>query len=419
MNAIPFLTCPGRELHVCLILHASRSNNLGVGALTVAQVDVLRGLGVELHLNLKITLLDWHDSGEPCVSGDDITIVPVRGKDLLTRSGAYAHLEAADMVLDIGAGDSFADIYGTKRLKRVFWLKYLTHLAKTPLFLAPQTYGPFTNPMSRALARASLNMSALIYARDEASVAHLREIGVKRDVVVASDVALRLRKEDGDQFKLQPSQRPRVGLNVSGLMMSGGYSGADQFGLSVDYPALMELLIARLLAHPEQPELHLIPHVICPDMPVEDDMAALRALQKIHPSVRIAPAFRTPSEAKSYISAMSYMVGSRMHACIAALSTGVAVMPLAYSRKFSGLFGALGYAHGADCRTMALDEIVEMVMDGFAHRAVLAKDASAATREGLSRLTPYEEGLRGMMDALARVKQRPATQSMAGQLTPV
>jgi len=399
MNAIPFLTRPGRELHICLILHASRSNNLGVGALTVAQVDVLRGLGVELQLNLTITLLDWHDSGEPCVSGDDITIVPIRGKDLLTRSGAYAHLEAADMVLDIGAGDSFADIYGTKRLKRVFWLKYLTHLAKTPLLLAPQTYGPFTNPMSRALARTSLNMSALIYARDEASVAHLRDIGVKRDVVVASDVALRLRKEDGDQFKLQPSQRPRVGLNVSG--------------------ALMERLIARLLAHPEQPELHLIPHVICPDMPVEDDMAALRALQKIHPSVRIAPAFRTPSEAKSYISAMSYMVGSRMHACIAALSTGVAVMPLAYSRKFSGLFGALGYAHGADCRTMALDEIVDIVMDGFAHRAVLAKDAKAATRRGLSRLTPYEEGLRGMMDALARLKQRPATQSMAGQLTPV
>ncbi len=415
MNAIPFLTRPRRDLRVCLILHASRSNNLGVGALSVAQVDVLRGLAIELHLNLSITLLDWHDDGAACVSGDDITIIPIRGKDLLTRSGAYAHLEAADIVLDIGAGDSFADIYGTRRLKRVFWLKYLTHLAGTPLVLAPQTFGPFTNPVSRALARASINMSALVCARDKASVAHLREIGVGRDVVVASDVALRLRKEGG----MPVVERPRVGLNVSGLMMSGGYQGTNQFGLSVDYPALMERLIAGFLAHPKQPEVHLIPHVICPDMPVEDDMAALRALKEHFPSVHVAPAFATPSQAKGYISEMSFMAGSRMHACIAALSSGVAVVPLAYSRKFSGLFGALGYAHVADCRTMSSETITNAVMDGFELRSVLAKDARAAALEGLARLAAYEDGLRGLMDTLARTMQKPATQGAAGQLTPV
>ncbi len=415
MNAIPFLTRPRRDLNVCLILHASRSNNLGVGALTVAQVDLLRGLAIELHLSLSITLLDWHDDGAPCVSGDDIEIVPIRGKDLMTRSGAYRYLERADLVLDIGAGDSFADIYGTRRMKRVLWLKYLTHLAGTPLVLAPQTYGPFTNPVSRGLARASLNMSALVCARDKASVAHLRDIGVRRDVVVASDVALRMRKTEAN---LPPAKRPRVGLNVSGLMMSGGYNGANQFGLSVDYPALMDRVIAELLAHPEQPELHLIPHVICPDMPVEDDVAAMRALQEDHPSVHLAPAFDTPSEAKGYISEMSYMVGSRMHACIAALSTGVAVMPLAYSRKFSGLFGALGYGHGVDCTVMCADAIAEAVIDGFERRSVLANDAQAATQEGLARLEAYEDGLREIMDALGWVKGMPATQRATGQLTP-
>jgi len=376
MNAIPFLTRPRRDLNVCLILHASRSNNLGVGALTVAQVDLLRGLAIELHLNLSITLLDWHDDGAPCV---------------------------------------FADIYGTKRMKRVLWLKYLTHLAGTSLVLAPQTYGPFTNPVSRGLARASLNMSALVCARDKASVAHLRDIGLTRDVIVASDVALRMRKVE---TRLPPATRPRVGLNVSGLMMSGGYHGTNQFGLSVDYPALMDRVISALLAHPEQPEVHLIPHVICPDMPVEDDVAALRALAEDHPDVHLAPAFETPSEAKGYISEMSYMVGSRMHACIAALSTGVAVMPLAYSRKFSGLFGALGYGHGADCTVMDADAIVGAVMDGFAFRPVLAKDAKAATQEGLARLAAYEDALREIMDALGRVKGMPATQRAAGQLTP-
>jgi polysaccharide pyruvyl transferase WcaK-like protein len=395
MNAIPFLTRPRRDLNVCLILHASRSNNLGVGALTVAQVDLLRGLAIELHLSLSIALLDWHDDGAPCVSGDDI--------------------ERAELVLDIGAGDSFADIYGTKRMKRVLWLKYLTHLAGTPLVLAPQTYGPFTNPVSRGLARGSLNMSALVCARDKASVAHLRDIGLTRDVIVASDVALRMPKTE---TRLPPAKRPRVGLNVSGLMMSGGYHGANQFGLSVDYPALMDRMISTLLAHPEQPEVHLIPHVICPDMPVEDDVAAMRTLAEDHPGVQLAPAFKTPSEAKGYISEMSYMVGSRMHACIAALSTGVAVIPLAYSRKFSGLFGALGYGHGADCTVMSAEAIVEAVIDGFERRSVLANEAKAATQEGLARLAAYEDGLREIMDALGRVTGVPATQRATGQLTP-
>ena len=53
--------------------------------------------------------------------------------------------------IDIGVGDSFADIYGSSRLVRIFILKFLTHLARTPLVMAPQTIGPFTKPLSLSL----------------------------------------------------------------------------------------------------------------------------------------------------------------------------------------------------------------------------------------------------------------------------
>lgn len=399
-------------LHIALILHATRSENLGVGALTVSQVDIIRRLACQLGTDLKITILDWADQGEPCVTGPDIAPIALTGRQLIDPRGAFAALRTADLVLDIGAGDSFADIYGGKRLRRVMWLKFLCHLARRKLVLAPQTYGPFSKPFSRLLAAATLSRSALVCARDEASVMHLRELGVSRQVIVASDVALRLPRAATPLS----GKRPKVGINVSGLLMAGGYAGRNDFGLSVDYPKLIRRLIDAFLSHSEQPEVHLIGHVICPDTPVEDDMAALRALHKDYPMTRLAPAFETPSEAKGYISQMSFFAGARMHACIAAFSSGVAVLPMAYSRKFEGLFGALGYRWCADLRKHSEDQIFRLMVEGYEARQSWADEARHACNEGLERLGRYESALADLMSDALDAKMKPATGEPAAGL---
>lgn len=61
------------------------------------------------------------------------------------------------------------------------------------------------------------------------------------------------------------------------------------------------------------------------------------------PGSVLAPAFASPSEAKSYIAGMDFFMGARMHACITALLSGVPVVPMAYSLKFEGLFGSLDW----------------------------------------------------------------------------
>ncbi len=397
-------------INICFTLHASSSTNLGVGALTVAQVDLVRSISRQLGVPIHMTLLDWKDAGAACVCGDDISIVRLSGRDLLHPAGAWAHLRHADLVLDIGAGDSFADTYGGKRLRRIFLLKMLAHLARRPLVLAPQTLGPFTHPLSRLLAKISMTQSAAIFSRDKVSATHLKDMGVKAPVGVASDVALRL---EASTVKRR-SARPAVGINVSGLLMSGGYSATNQFGLNLDYPSLVRALIGAFLAHPDQPDVHLIPHVIAPDAPVEDDMAAALALHEEFPKTRVAPAFETPSAAKGYIANMGFFTGARMHACIAALSSGVAVVPLAYSRKFAGLFGALGYDFVADCRTHQQLAIIEMIMLGYENRAELAAQATTATECGVARLQLYDEALSALVSKLAHAKEQPATRRAAG-----
>ena len=385
-------------LRIALIFHSTCSDNLGVGALTVSQVDILRRAAAALGTDLRIRVIDWKDPRPPYVTGPEIEIHPIRARDIL-KPWKYARLIAGqDMVIDAGGGDSFADIYGGGRLQRMLAMRYIAHALRRPLVMSPQTIGPFRGALARRAAGLSLRACRIVSVRDVPSAEMARAMG-RRDVVLASDMALRLPHDP-------PAPRdqggpPRVGINVSGLLMSGGYTRNNMFGLSLDYPALMRALIADFQA--EEAEVHLVAHVISEKHAVEDDMTACRALAAEFPGTVVAPAFPDPSAAKSYIAGMDFFIGARMHACIAAFSAGVPVVPMAYSRKFAGLFGSLGYGHTVDCTTQDDATIRAAVRAAFAGRAALAGEIDLARAEGLARLDRYEVALRDLMaERLAR-----------------
>ena len=379
-------------LTVSLILHSSKSPNLGVGALSISEVAILRDIAARLDTELRIEILDWADTAEPYVTGSDITVRDMTGKIMRSPSGYYSYVRNSDLVIDIGGGDSFADIYGPQRLRTMFWLKYVAHIAGTPLVLGPQTYGPFTKTWSKLFTRGTLKRSVVVASRDQKSTKIAREIAPGIEVIEASDVALRLPYDP--PAPRAPGGKPRVGLNVSGLLMGGGYTGKNMFGLKADYAATIRDLIARLRAHPEAPEIHLVSHVITADYAsVENDQRAADDLQKEFPDLIVAPVFRGPSEAKSYIAGLDFFAGARMHACIAAFSSGVPVVPMAYSRKFEGLFGTLGYKRTVDCTTETSETIIAAVLDGFEARASLAEEMKPALAQGLEKLGRYETAL--------------------------
>lgn len=379
------------EIQILLIFHSTRSNNLGVGALTVSEIEVIRTAAARSGRQVHINVLDWKEDRAPYLAGPDISVRDVAGRYMFSPFGYFADARRADIVIDIGAGDSFADIYGRRRLSRIFLLKFLTHIAGTPLVVAPQTIGPFNRPVSKLLARMTLNRSSVLCTRDRKSTECLREIGVTRPVIEASDVALRLPYAEP---AVRPPGRPRVGINVSGLLMNGGYDRRNMFGLSLDYPGLMARIVTSFLEHPEKPEVHLVPHVIVEERgAVEDDLTACTKLAEGKPGVIVAPRFRSPSEAKTYIAGLDFFAGARMHACIAAFSSGVAVVPMAYSRKFAGLFGSLGYTRTVDCTGQDEATILSAVIDGFSNRALLAAEARSALSVGRQKLAVYEDAL--------------------------
>jgi polysaccharide pyruvyl transferase WcaK-like protein len=389
------MTDTPRALKVMLIFHSTRSNNLGVGALTVSEIAIVRAAAARAGRKVMIDVIDWKEDRAPYLSGPDIRVREIGGRYILNPIGYLADARRADLVIDIGAGDSFADIYGRRRLTRMFVMKFLTHLARTPLIVAPQTIGPFEHRLSRWLARQTLTRSAVVATRDRMSTDCVRQIGVTRPVVEASDVALRLPYDTPPPRQPGP---PRVGINVSGLLMAGGYTGKNMFGLTLDYPALMAAMVRGFLDHPEGCEVHLVPHVIVDEAGSrEDDYSASETLAGRFPGVRLAPRFRSPSEAKSFIAGMDFFTGARMHSCIAAFSSGVPVVPMAYSRKFAGLFGSMGFDHTVDCTAAGEAEILGRVMAAFEARAAIAAEARDALGRGLKALQAYEDALAGIM----------------------
>ncbi len=388
---------PG-EIAIGLLWHSANSGNLGVGALTVGNISLIRDAAQRAAVRPRFTIIGSRDAGARYVTGDDIETLTIDTRSLLSPSGYWRTLGTLDCVLDIGAGDSFADIYGAKRFGFLWLTKAMALARGVPLVLSPQTIGPFTRQPWRALAAFVMRRAKAIVARDPLSFAVAQELAPATRTVQSVDVAFALpyaaREWDSD--------RVDVGINVSGLLFNRGYSGANEFGMEIDYPALNRRLIAALTARADV-RVHLICHVNARHMPADDDGRVADLLAAEFPQAIRVPDFASPGEAKSYISGLDLLIAGRMHACIAAFSIGVPVVPVAYSRKFSGLFdGVLGYPHSVPVKGMNTDAALAYLLDRFEHRDELRASVAAGNMVVADALARYGAELDRLFGSLAR-----------------
>lgn len=382
-----------KTLRIGLLWHATAAGNLGVGALSVGNIALVRAAAARVGAAPRFVIIGARENGVPYIP--DIDVRAITGRYMASPAGYLADLARLDILIDIGAGDSFADIYSDKRFAYIITTKALAIARGKPLILAPQTIGPFTRQPHTRLAAWACNRAAVVFARDPLSMAVLKKLSPGADARQVIDVAFAL------PFDPPPARDPaitRVGLNVSGLLMSGGYAGGNEYGLSIDYPALTRRLIAAFLAMPHT-EVHLVPHVYAPGLPRDDDGAAADALHAEFPATRRHPDFASPSAAKSFIAGLDFLIGARMHATIAAYSAGVPVIPISYSRKFEGLYGGLDYPWLVPAKGMTTEQALAFILDAFARRSEVAAD--------IARGAPViEAGLEAYTAELARQFER-------------
>jgi colanic acid/amylovoran biosynthesis protein len=386
-----------RTLRVGLAWHAVNAGNLGVGALTLGNIALARVAAARAGVALQFCVFAPRDAAPTYVTGADITTRTIDGRFMVAPGGYWAALGRLDTMLDIGAGDSFTDIYPGKRFAYLLATKAMALLRGVPLILSPQTIGPFSRQPYTALAAAAMARAAHVFARDPLSFAVARQMAPDARLTQTIDVAFAMPFEQA----AAGHDGLRIGVNVSGLLYSGGYTGANELGLALDYRGFTHALIEALLARPGV-QVELICHVNAPDRPNDDDGAVADALKARYPALLRIADFASPIAAKSHISGLDFLIGARMHATIAAFSTGVPVVPISYSRKFEGLFGSLGYPWLVNAKTADTAPALAFVLNAIDKRAMLATDITRGRGEVADLLEPYIAALAEHFAGLAR-----------------
>ncbi len=277
---------------------------------------------------------------------------------LRSHAGADA-LMNSQVALDLSAGDSFTDLYGWQRFLAVLEPKLMAIRHGIPLVLLPQTIGPFQSPKAQQLATQVLRGAHQVWARDEQSFELLQQMVGKSATPVqlhkGVDLAFLLEPEAPKELPSEIQHwlssrdgdgQPIIGINVSGLVYNDPQSAKVQFGLRTDYrQVLVEFLRWCIRSTPAK--VILIPHVLTQPGSRESDFDAAKALLDAVPAnvaerVSILPPDYTAAELKWLIAQLDWFCGTRMHSTIAALSSGVPTVSLAYSMKTQGVFAQCG-----------------------------------------------------------------------------
>jgi polysaccharide pyruvyl transferase WcaK-like protein len=322
---------------------------------------------------------------------------------------AAAGLRAATVVFDISGGDSFTDLYGPHRFATVIEPKELCLELGRPLVLLPQTYGPFRSDASRARVRRVLSGIDQAWSRDDDSHAALVELA--RDDVDPS----RLRRGVDLAFALPAASEtaidpgllewldrdPVAGLNVSGLVMTD--TDDRRFGLGYDYRATVTELLARLTA---ETNVLLVPHVIGGPGADDSDPPVLEELHTSLPAdiagrVRIAPAYTNPQTVKAMISQLDWFCGTRMHATVASLSSGVPSAALAYSQKTLGVFATCGQADQVVNPSDSTADAIERVWESYLDRDRIGRELATSVPDVVTR---SRDQFRQILDGIVPLK---------------
>ena len=340
-----------KKINVVLLSHYYKDNNLGCVALSICNLQLIERAAKEAGIPVNFIIyvnekqphlsLDYIDSSyEYRVYSSSKQSVKHPIKLLTTNI-----FNDCDVAFNLCAGDGFTDIYGFGRVLSESYMTVIANKKGVHMVLAPQTIGPFDKSLNKKIAKNVMKRCDYIFTRDEQSTIFCGSLGFKYPIVnEVIDVAFALPFQPIDQ----EHDCENIGLNVSGLLYQGGYNHDNYFNLSFSYKEYVDKLIKVLVEKGKR--VHLISHVITQDGSIEDDFKICKEIADCNKNVVLMPRRESPIEVKNYIAGMDVFIGARMHSTIGAFSAGIPVIPVAYSRKFNGLFNTLKYPYYIDAK---------------------------------------------------------------------
>ncbi|WP_373048210.1 polysaccharide pyruvyl transferase family protein [Vulgatibacter sp.] len=225
---------------------------------------------------------------------------------------------------------------------RILEFELILALGK-PLVLFTQSLGPFRKRLYRRRLRRIFERAALVLLRDERSLGHLRDLGVRSDRLhVVPDAVFALADDErlraAEAAQLPAGERLRVAISVRDWPYIGEAMERYEAGIG----ALATHVVDRLGGE-------VIFVSTCQgvaDYWTDDSRTAVRIAERlpahVRASVEVDRGFHDRRALGALFASCDLVVATRMHAAILALCAGVPVLPIAYEFKTEEVFRSLG-----------------------------------------------------------------------------
>lgn len=259
----------------------------------------------------------------------------------------YDGLSSSDAVVDI-SGYAYGDPWGSGPARVTAMAAEFCAAHCKPYLFFPQAWGPFESaPVRMACARAC-RAASIVTARDAVSQEYLKQLpGLPPECIVrVPDIAFRFTGASPEtgiavlrQLGLPVGSRPIVGVapNMKVYVRTPGTAGGNRYVL-----VLAE--ICRMLRRAGAAVILLPHHLIQAETGTVDDrmLCSLVEGRVRDPAVIAWTDCPTAPVIKSVIGQLDLLVGSRFHALVAALSSGVPAFALGWSHKYVELLRPFG-----------------------------------------------------------------------------
>ena len=269
-----------KKINVGIIWANPYNGNLGVSALAYSSLYLLEKISRQKNIKFVYTVIDGSGPKNDTLEIGDykieitnlawdytgtfksfLKVALYKWKQIFTSVKLH-------IIFDIGGGDSFADIYGIERFRKINGSKKIFRLMGIKQVLLPQTIGPFSSAEAKKEGKKSINKSQLVLARDKQSFDFIRKMLPGKKVYELIDVAFFMPYK----FNKFKNDKVKIGINISGLQWNGGYTQNNQFDLKSDYKELMTNIINYFLSDSHN-EVYLVAHVISPNYhKIENDL---------------------------------------------------------------------------------------------------------------------------------------------------
>jgi colanic acid/amylovoran biosynthesis protein len=351
-----------------LIIGGAISNNEGATAMTLLTINLLKE--ILSNPQIKINSPYFYSCLDRSKKLNIEIIDPHKKKRFLDYKNT-------DLIIDL-SGDMYSDDYGIKSTISYFKGLYIKLLFKKPIIIFPQSIGPFNTKLTKRLAKFVFNHCNVVIPREQITHDLLKEMKIKTLHPIIDDTAFLLNPSSEQEIKkimkkeniIKEKGKRLIGLSLSQSIAT--YSKCETNSKYEEYVkkmvSLVDYLTSKLNAN-----LIFIPHVGGEENKANDDRIMCNLVYskaKDKEKIRIMQKERYwPQEFKGVISKCDLFIGSRMHANIAALSTNVPTIAIAYSHKTYGIMERFNQEkYVCDIMKLSEKELINKINDALKNK---------------------------------------------------